>query len=142
MRVLVLAVGRLKERAFSELCQEYLKRIQRHCPVSVQEVKTAAALRKHLAAGDITVALEVKGETWTSTQLAGNVRDWIESGAPRLVFLIGGSEGLPADVSAEATLRLSLSNFTLPHRLARVLLLEQLYRAFSIWRGEPYARED
>ncbi len=104
--------------------------------------KNDASLRKALLPGDTVVALEVDGKAWTSTQFATNVQTWIERGGSRLVFLIGGAEGLPIDVSHAAAHKLSLSTMTLPHRLARVLLLEQLYRAFSIWRGEPYARED
>lgn len=142
MRLVILAVGRIKEPAFLALCDDYAKRIGRHCPIEVRELKNDASLRKALAPGDMVVALEVDGKAWTSTQFATKVQSWIETGGPRLVFLIGGAEGLPADVSNAAAHKLSLSTMTLPHRLARVLLLEQLYRAFSIWRGEPYARED
>lgn len=142
MRILVLAVGRIKDRAYSQMCDDYLRRIQRHCAVEVREVKSSEGLLKQLAPTDLVVAMEVDGQGWTSSQFAGRVQQWVESGRPRLVFLIGGAEGLPSQVSADASVRMSLSSLTLPHRLARVLLLEQLYRAFSIWRGEPYARED
>lgn len=142
MRLVILAVGRIKEPAFLALCDDYAKRIARHCAIEVRELKNDAALRKALAPGDTVVALEVGGKQWTSTQFAAKVQAWVEGGGSRLVFLIGGADGLPSDVSRAAQLELSLSTMTLPHRLARVLLLEQLYRAFSIWRGEPYARED
>lgn len=142
MRLVILAVGRIKEPAFLALCDDYTKRIARHSAIEVREVKNEAALRKALAPGDTVVALEVDGKAWTSTQFASKVQSWVEAGGSRLVFVIGGAEGLPSDVSNSAAHKLSLSTMTLPHRLARVLLLEQLYRAFSIWRGEPYARED
>lgn len=142
MRLVILAVGRIKEPAFAALSDDFVKRITRHCPIEVRELKNDLGLRKALAPGDTVVALEVNGKTWTSTQFAAQVQTWVERGGSRLVFLIGGAEGLPSDVSNAAAHKLSLSTMTLPHRLARVMLLEQLYRAFSIWRGEPYARED
>lgn len=138
----MLAVGKIKEPALAEMCEHYAKLIGRHCPVEVRELKNDAALRKALAPGDTVVALEVNGTTFTSTAFAGQVQAWVEGGGSRLVFLIGGAEGLPEDLSSGAQRRISLSKMTLPHRLARVILLEQVYRAFSIWRGEPYARED
>jgi 23S rRNA (pseudouridine1915-N3)-methyltransferase len=142
VRIIVLAVGKIKEPALAEMCDHYLKLIGRHCPIEVKELKNDAALRKALIAGDTLVALEVNGATYTSTAFAKQVQTWVEGGASRLVFLIGGADGLPADVSKAAQRQLSLSTMTLPHRVARVILLEQVYRAFSIWRGEPYARED
>ncbi len=142
MRIAVLAVGKIKEPALAEMCEHYAKLIGRHCPVEVKELKNDAALRKAVLPGDTVVALEVNGTAFTSTAFAKQIQDWVEGGGSRLAFLIGGAEGLPADVSASAHRRISLSKMTLPHRLARVILLEQVYRAFSIWRGEPYARED
>lgn len=142
MRIVVLAVGKIKEPALAEMCEHYCKLISRHCPVEVKELKNDAALRKALSSGDTVVALEVNGVAFTSTAFAKQVQGWVEGGGSRLVFLIGGAEGLPSDVSAAAQRQMSLSKMTLPHRLARVILLEQIYRAFSIWRGEPYARED
>jgi 23S rRNA (pseudouridine1915-N3)-methyltransferase len=89
----------------------------------------------------VHVALEVNGEQLTSPKLAERVEEWSRRGKGVIAFYIGGAEGIPADVSARADYRLSLSKLTLPHRLARVLLAEQLYRAMTILRGEPYARE-
>ncbi len=67
---------------------------------------------------------------------------WTSRGKGSVAFVIGGAEGIPSELSKKADARLSLSRLTLPHRLARVVLLEQLYRSLSILRGEPYARED
>lgn len=142
MRIIVLAVGKIKEPALAEMCDHYLKLIARHCPIEVKELKNDAALRKSLVPGDTVVALEVNGATYTSTAFAKQVQTWVEGGGSRLVFLIGGADGLPSDVAKAAHRQISLSTMTLPHRVARVILLEQVYRAFSIWRGEPYARED
>lgn len=142
MRIVVLAVGKIKESGLAEMCDHYGKLIGRHCPIEVKELKNDAALRKALLPGDTVVALEVNGAAYTSTVFAKQIQGWVEGGGSRLVFLIGGAEGLPSDVSAAAQRQISLSKMTLPHRLARVILLEQIYRGFSIWRGEPYARED
>lgn len=142
MRIVILAVGKIKEPALAEMCDHYVKLIGRHCPIEVKELKNDAALRKALTPGDTVVALEVNGKTYTSTAFSKQVQAWVEGGGSRLAFLIGGAEGLPEDVSRVAHRQISLSTMTLPHRLARVILLEQVYRAFSIWRGEPYARED
>lgn len=142
MRIVILAVGKIKEPGLAEMCEHYVKLIGRHCPIDVKELKNDAALRKALAVGDTVVALEVNGATYSSTAFAKQVQTWVEGGGSRLVFLIGGAEGLPSELSKAAQRQMSLSTMTLPHRLARVILLEQIYRAFSIWRGEPYARED
>lgn len=142
MRIVILAVGKIKEPALAQMCEHYCKLIGRHCPVEIKELKNDLALRKALTPGDTVVALEVNGAALTSTAFSKQIQTWVEGGGSRLVFLIGGADGLPTDVSAMAIRRISLSTMTLPHRLARVMLLEQIYRAFSIWRGEPYARED
>ena len=81
------------------------------------------------------------GETPSRAELAQKLEAWGSRGKGVVAFLIGGADGIPRSVSQAAEVRLSLSHLTLPHRLARVVLLEQLYRGMSILRGEPYARE-
>jgi 23S rRNA (pseudouridine1915-N3)-methyltransferase len=105
------------------------------------EVKTAADLATALPPDALVVALEVEGEALNSTELSRRVERWGRTGKGVVAFVIGGADGIPPTLSKNADARLSLSRLTLPHRLARVLLLEQLYRALSILRGEPYARE-
>ncbi|HEY4106535.1 MAG TPA: 23S rRNA (pseudouridine(1915)-N(3))-methyltransferase RlmH, partial [Polyangiaceae bacterium] len=78
----------------------------------------------------------------TSSEFSVRLERWGSRGKGVVAFVIGGAEGIPRDLSARADLRLSLSSFTMPHRLARVVLLEQLYRAMTLQRGEPYAREE
>ncbi|MBX3181814.1 MAG: 23S rRNA (pseudouridine(1915)-N(3))-methyltransferase RlmH [Polyangiaceae bacterium] len=142
MRIRIVAVGKLKERALREVLDDYLGRIRRYAPVEELELRDASGFERALATDERVVALEVNGEALTSRALATRVAEWGEVGKGRVSFLIGGAEGIPAAVSRAAQHRLSLSSMTLPHRLARVLLAEQLYRAFTILRGEPYARED
>jgi len=92
--------------------------------------------------GAFVVAMEVDGERLTSVELSQRLERWGARGKGLVAFLIGGAEGIPNALSARADLRLSLSSFTFPHRLARVMLLEQLYRSMTLQRGEPYAREE
>src|SRR5213075_3232083 len=85
-----------------------------------------------------SIALEVGGESWTTERFARHIGERMLRGTRALTFAIGGADGLPPALSARAGLRLSLSAMTLPHRMARLVLLEQIYRALSIIRGEPY----
>jgi 23S rRNA (pseudouridine1915-N3)-methyltransferase len=124
------------------LADEYKRRVGRHVELLEREVKDDAALAKAIAPDVHWVALEVDGKALTSTEFSRSLLDWTESGGGKLMFVIGGADGIPSEVSRKAQHRLSLSRMTLPHRLARIILFEQLYRASAIWRGEPYARED
>ncbi|HOU89448.1 MAG TPA: 23S rRNA (pseudouridine(1915)-N(3))-methyltransferase RlmH [Polyangiaceae bacterium] len=142
MRILVVAVGRLRDRPLRAAADEYLKRIRRYARCDEIEVRDGAALARPVPEGAHRIALEVDGEQVASLDFARRVERWGASGKGELAFLIGGADGIPADLSRAASSRLSLSRLTLPHRLARVLLYEQLYRAFTLIRGEPYARED
>ncbi len=142
MAIVVLAQGKLKDRALRGLCDDYLGRIRRYTRIEEQELKTADALARAVPEGALLVALEVNGEPLTSSALAQKLGQWQSRGKGNVAFAIGGAEGLPSELSRSAAFRLSLSNLTLPHRLARLILLEQLYRGFTILKGEPYARED
>jgi 23S rRNA (pseudouridine1915-N3)-methyltransferase len=104
-------------------------------------VKTAGELPRAIPPEAHVVALEPGGDALTSTELARRIERWGRTGKGIIVFVVGGADGIPSEVVARAHARLSLSSLTLPHRLARVLLVEQLYRAMTILRGEPYARE-
>jgi 23S rRNA (pseudouridine1915-N3)-methyltransferase len=142
MRFFLIAVGKIKDRALRAVADDYLGRIRRHARCQEIELKDAADMLGAIPAGALRVALEVSGEAVSSPLFARRIEAWARRGKGDVAFLIGGAEGLPKAVSEAADLRLSLSSLTLPHRLARIVLLEQLYRALSILRGEPYARED
>ncbi len=138
MKVLVRAVGKMRDRRLESVCQEYVDRARRHLPVAIEEVESDADLLRNLPAGAEIVALEPGGDRWTTAEFIKYLEQRMVQGARAIVFLIGGSDGLaPATVKA-AKKRLSLSPLTLPHRLARVILCEQIYRALSALRGEPY----
>jgi 23S rRNA (pseudouridine1915-N3)-methyltransferase len=142
MRVSVLAVGKLKDRALRAVADEYLTRIRRHFRCDELELRDDAALARALPGGAFVVALEVDGDALSSETFARRLEAWGSRGKGEVAFLIGGADGIPEAVSRGADLRLSLSTMTLPHRLARIVLFEQIYRAITILRGEPYARED
>jgi len=138
VKILVRAVGKMRDRRLESVCQEYLDRARRHLPVAVEEVESDADLLRNLPAGAEVVALEPDGDRWTTVEFIKFLERRMVQGTRAIAFLIGGAEGLaPATVKA-AQRRLSLSPLTLPHRLARVILCEQIYRALSALRGEPY----
>ena len=138
MKILIRAVGKMRDRRLESVCQEYLDRARRHLPVAVEEVESDADLLRNLPAGAEVVALEPDGDRWTTVEFIKFLERRMVQGTRAIAFLIGGAEGLaPATVKA-AQRRLSLSPLTLPHRLARVILCEQIYRALSVLRGELY----
>jgi 23S rRNA (pseudouridine1915-N3)-methyltransferase len=141
MKLVVIAAGRMKEREVRALADDYLGRIRRYVKCEEVEVKSAKLLASAVPEGALLVALEVDGESLTSTELSRRVERWGSSGKGVVAFIIGDADGIPPALSKSANARVSLSKLTLPHRLARLLLLEQLYRSLSILRGEPYARE-
>jgi 23S rRNA (pseudouridine1915-N3)-methyltransferase len=141
VRIRVVAVGKLRGRELRAVADDYLRRVQRYVRCEEREVRDVQALRRAVTTSATVVALAVNGEMLPSQAFARRIHEWGSRGKGEIVFLIGGADGLPPELSRTAAFRLSLSSMTLPHRLARVLLLEQLYRAMTILRGEPYARE-
>jgi len=148
----VVAVGRLRDAALRAACDEYVRRMGRTVRIEVHEVAEAGraggtpALTRRIEGdrldratpdGARTIALTRDGRGVTSARFAKLVERWRE-GARDVAFLIGGAHGLPERLIAGAETTLSLSAMTLPHELARLVLLEQLYRAGTILRGEPY----
>ena len=140
MKILVLAVGKLKEKHWAAAEADYLDRLQHYAHVEVREVRDEPALIAALPARARLVALDERGETLSSEEIARRVLYAHEAhggGAP-LCFAIGGAEGHGAAVRGRAERLIAFGRITLPHRLARVVLLEQLYRGYTILRGEPY----
>jgi 23S rRNA (pseudouridine1915-N3)-methyltransferase len=154
--VRVVAVGKARDRALAEACREYEKRLGRFCRLEVWEVaeeavsardSRATALRRldaeagrvraRLKAGAYLAALDAAGEPMDTAAFAARVKG-LTARLPEAAFVVGGSCGLHPSVLAEADWRLSLSPLTFPHQLARLVLLEQLYRAFKIIAGEAY----
>ena len=156
-KVTVLCVGKLKEKFYIDAAAEYAKRLSRFCKLELVELpeerlpedpspaqieaallKEATAIRAKLPAGAALIALCVEGELRSSEALARQMAAWAGQGVSQLVFLIGGSFGLHPSIKGSAKLRLSMSPMTFPHHLARVMVLEQIYRAYQINAGTRY----
>lgn len=156
-RVTVLCVGKLKERFYADAAAEYVKRLQRYCkleiielpeqrlpeapsPAEIQRALRAegAAIREKLPKGGAVVALCIEGKPCSSEELSRRMADFGIQGRTQVTFIIGGSFGLDEDVKKQADWRLSMSPMTFPHHLARVMLLEQIYRACQIAEGTKY----
>jgi len=137
-------MGKAKDRDLRSLLSDYYGRIGRYAKLEEIEIKddkagdAADRLSRSIPERSRVVALEVDGRSLSSRDLATWLGRAENESVQSVVFLIGGAYGLPSEISARADLRLSLSAMTLPHRLARLFLAEQIYRAFSILRGEPY----
>ena len=140
MKLSVLAVGKLKEAWVQEGCAEYTKRIRGKLPLDLLEVKDDAELARKIPPRYKLWALDERGKELTSDELAQAMNRAMNSGEQGIALVIGGADGLPRDLVARAGFVWSLGRLTLPHRLARLIVLEQLYRALSILRGEPYHR--
>ena len=157
LSVHLICVGKLKEKFYLEACAEYMKRLSPYCKLTLTELpevklpqnpspgeitaaldKEGEAIRSKLPPNSSVVALCVEGKTKSSEELAALVRAWEQNAAKHLVFVIGGSYGLHPSIKAEAWVRLSMSPMTFPHHLARVMVLEQIYRAFKINEGSSY----
>jgi len=153
MKLLLLAVGERMPRWVDSAFDEYAKRMPPECKLVLRPV---AAARRHkgghseriqqveaqrltaaLPKGAMSVALEVTGRPWNSEQLASQLQQWLQGGRD-VALLIGGADGLAPALSQSADLRWSLSPLTLPHPLVRIVVAEQLYRAWSMLCGHPY----
>ena len=139
MRYRVVAMGRVRDAALRAACDEFLERLRRYTRVEEREVKEEARVLEAVPDGSRLVALSRSGEEWTSAQLAEWTARWEMDGRD-VALAIGGADALPEAVLRQAERVWSLSRLTLPHELARVVLYEQLYRAYTIRRGEPYHR--
>ena len=145
MKLKVAWIGKTKEAPIRELTAEYVKRIGHYCPIETLELAGEAALLKQVekASGRVApqlVLLDPRGRALSSEQLADLVRSHQERGTQALLLAIGGADGFSSATRAAAAAQISLGPMTLSHELARVVLLEQLYRAFTILAGHPYHR--
>lgn len=157
MKITVVAVGKLKERYLKEGIAEYAKRLSRFCNLHIVEAsdeqapdslsaaqeeqikrKEAAGIMNKLKEGTFLIVLDVKGTRMTSEGFASALQNCFTSGRSNITFVIGGSLGLDSELLRRADLKLSLSDMTFPHQLTRLVLLEQLFRAFKILNGETY----
>ena len=138
MTLRILCHGTLKEDYLKDACAEYVKRLNAYCKPEILEAKDDKALAALIRDKDFTVALCVEGKELSSPELASLIDRVPQTGRSSLAFVIGGSDGLPENTKALCDFRLSFSKMTFPHQLMRVILLEQVYRAFNILNGGKY----
>ncbi len=157
MNIIFIAMGKLKESWYREACAEYLKRLgayvaprvsepapvdlpQKPSPAQIEAAlrQEAMKIREQIKPGSFTVAMCIEGKTLSSEQLAQKLETAAGQGFSTVNFLVGSSFGLDEELKKQADLRLSMSPMTFPHSLARVMLMEQVYRAYSIINNGKY----
>lgn len=157
MNLTVVCVGRCKEAFYRDAVSEYAKRLSKYCDFRIVEVadektkehasareeelildKEAERIEKMLRTDDYVIALAIKGKKQDSVQFSKRIETLMNTGKSRIVFVIGGSLGLHERILLRADDQVSFSDMTFPHQLMRVILSEQIYRAFRIMNGEPY----
>ena len=147
MNITLLTVGKLKEGYWRDACSEYAKRLTRFAKLDIIELSESrtddpAEESREIVAkipkGAYVIALDVGGKSFSSEAFAKKIEALKNQGTSHICFIIGGSNGFDDSVRAAADLRLSFSAFTFPHQMMRVILLEQIYRAFKINAGEKY----
>lgn len=156
MKLTVVAVGKLKEKYLKEGINEYSKRLSRFCELQVIEVedeqapenlsasqeeqvkrREAERIIKKVKEGSALIVLDLKGKKLSSEEFADKLNSFFISGESHITFVIGGSLGLDEELVRKADFSLSLSDMTFPHQLARLILVEQIFRAFKILNNEP-----
>jgi 23S rRNA (pseudouridine1915-N3)-methyltransferase len=157
MQITIVSVGKLKEKYLKLGIAEYAKRLSAYCRLQQIEVadeqapdnlsekeieqmlhKEGTRLLQQVKPDQTVIALAIDGQAWSSEQFATELDRFATYGQSQIAFIIGGSHGLSPEVLQRADSKLSFSRMTYPHQLMRLILLEQVYRAFRIMRGEPY----
>ena len=146
MRFKTISVGKERADPAAPLVQDYIERIAKFFPIEdtvlrpVRDDRLAARIFKEIGDCPLIIGLDERGRTMDSIAFSELVASWLNQGVPRVTFVIGGAEGLLPAVKERCHMLLSLSKMTLPHRLARLLLAEQVYRALCIIRKTPYQK--
>ena len=157
MKISIVAVGKIKEKFMREGIAEYVKRLSKFCTLEIIEVedeklpeplthgteqrvkeKEAERINEKIKSGGFVIALDVSGKKISSIELADKLSTIMVSGKSSITFVIGGSVGFDLEFLKKVDMRLSMSDMTFPHQLARLILLEQVYRAFKIMNNETY----
>ena len=157
MKITILCVGKIKEKFYRDAIAEYEKRLSRYCKLEIVEVadektpdnaselverqikeKEAERMEKYLKEGAFICALAIDGKQLDSVELSEKIESLGTGGISHIIFMIGGSLGMSDALLKKADMKLSFSRMTFPHQLMRVILLEQVYRAYRIMNNEPY----
>jgi 23S rRNA (pseudouridine1915-N3)-methyltransferase len=153
MRLRVIWTGKTRDARLRALSDDYLKRLSHFTRCEISEFRESSGAERKLGIdkdskrisdglreGAVTVLLDPEGTEWSSEQLAKEIQRWQDGGTKEVAFIVGGPNGVSAALSARASNRWSLSRLTLTHEMTRVVLLEQLYRAYTIIHGLPYQK--
>lgn len=157
MKITIIAVGKIKEKFYRDALLEYEKRLSKYCKLNVLEVtdektpdqasdnvnrqiliKEGERIRNLIPRDSLVIPLAIEGKKYDSVGFADRIRKTTVSGISHITFIIGGSLGIEEEIKKENPQMISFSDMTFPHQLMRVILLEQIYRAFRIINGEPY----
>lgn len=157
MKITVLTVGKIKEKYFNDGITEYSKRLSRYCKLEIVEVadektpdhaseteelqikeKEGDRLLKYIKEDAYVIALAIEGKQLDSVELSQKIEKLGVNGTSHIIFIIGGSLGLDDRILKRADFKLSFSKMTFPHQMMRMVLLEQIYRAYRIMKNEPY----
>lgn len=141
MKIAVIAIGKPKSAPIKELVEAYSRRIGHYLPFEIVSCRDEKQAGAKLASADLLVVLDERGRQKSSVELADFIQTHQMRAAKRIVLFIGGENGVGKEILERANLVLSLSKMTFPHELVQVILTEQLYRACSIIKGEPYHRK-
>ena len=153
MRLRVIWTGKTKDARLRELQLDYERRLSHFARCEIVEIressgagtkagidKDSRSISDRLSNGAVTVLLDPEGSNWSSPELAAQIQRWENQGTKEVTFIVGGPNGVSAELAATVTKRWSMSRLTLTHEMARVVLLEQLYRAYTIIQGLPYQK--
>jgi len=154
MKVQVWTIGKAGEKYIEEGIKEYSNRLKHYTnfelkiitppkdlgrlPVEQQKLKEAALVEAQLQTGDFLVLLDERGKSLSTVQLADKIQQWSNAGTRRVIFLIGGAFGIDDSLKQKAGIILTLSAFTFPHQLVRLIITEQIYRAYTVINNEKY----
>jgi 23S rRNA (pseudouridine1915-N3)-methyltransferase len=142
MRIRLLMLGKTRRPELRAICDDYVKRISRSSPIEINEVRDSAAALKRLDSNRAAtmILLDAAGKSQDSESLARWLAEQRDRGVREIIFVCGDADGFSEPLRKRVTQRLSLSPMTYSHELARVMLAEQLYRAFAILSGSPYPK--
>lgn len=154
MKIKIIALGKIKEKFLKDGINEFLKRLTPYASVTIQELapieikdenlvgkillEEGEKILANIKPQDFVITMEIKGKQFSSEEFASKIKDLTNDGTQEIVFVIGSSCGIGENVSKRANLKMSMSKMTFLHQFARLILVEQIYRAFKIIKGETY----
>jgi 23S rRNA (pseudouridine1915-N3)-methyltransferase len=154
MQIKIISTGKLKEKSYQQISDEFTKRIRPYCSEKIIEIqaenlktvstekiareKEAQRIIPHIADDDFVITLEIEGKMFSSQEFAQKIKQLSNSGLSQITFIIGGATGLDESIKKRSDLALSFSKMTFTHQFVRLILEEQIYRAFKIINNEPY----